>query len=122
MTLKTPSQEGIALFFPEPPKLSGEDLGVKFRQGGVEYFLEAARVIAITPPLKVSPMPGQPGRGVTFWRGLALEVRGNAAMSAAGFVQIRGKRGSYLLASEIVPAALSRSQIGEGITLFPEDE
>lgn len=122
MSSKTPSQEGIALFFPEPPKLAGEDLGVKFRQEGIDYFLEAERVMAITPPLNVSPMPGQPGRGVAFWRGLALEVRGRTAMPAAGFVQVRGKKGGYLAASETVPAAVSRSEIGVTITRFPEDE
>ena len=122
MSAKTPSQEGIALYFPEPPKSSGEDLGVQFRQRGVDYFLEAERVLSITPPLSVSPLPGRAGDGVAFWRGLALEVRGGSAMPAAGFVEVRGKRASFLLASETVPAAVSRIKIGDTVARFPEGE
>ena len=116
------AREGILRFFPEPPSHSTEDLGVVFRLGGRDYFLDASRVVEITGALPVSRIPGAQGRGVSFWRGKAHEVRATAFEGAAGFVLVRGGHGDFFVASEVRPLAAFRRDLPADCENYPEEE
>ena len=115
------ARDAILQFFSEPPEYATRDLGVLLLFGGKEYFLEAARIVEITGPLPVSRLPGRRGRGVSFWRGKAHEVLGEAFDAARGFVLARGPHGDFFIASEIPPRGVSRRSLDAGVESFPED-
>lgn len=117
----TTARDAILQFFPEPPEYATRDLGVLLRFGGKDYFLEAARIVEITGPLPVSRLPGRRGRGVSFWRGMAHEVLGEAFEAARGFILVRGAHGDSFIASEIAPRGVTRRSLDASIESFPED-
>ena len=73
---ESPARRAIARYFPEPPALTPEDLGLMFRHAGRNVFLPAEAVVEITPAVLFSRFPGAPDLGIALWRGRALEVRG----------------------------------------------
>jgi hypothetical protein len=103
------AREAILKFFREPPRLTAADLGILFETGGKEFFLDAADVVEITPPLPVSALPGSP-HGVAFWRGRAVEVRG-APERAHHLLLVRGRPQDFFVVSENRPAAVSRADV-----------
>jgi hypothetical protein len=105
------ARDAILRYFREPPSLSPPDLGIVFRTGGVEWFVEASAVVEITPPLPVSALPGSP-YGVAFWRGRAIEVRG-AASGGGNFLLLRRDQGEYFVVSDTRPMAASRGEAPE---------
>lgn len=101
------AREAILTYFREPPRLTVDDLGILFRTGGEELFLEAADVVEITPALPVSSLPASP-HGVAFWRGRAVEVRGVPAV-ASHLVLVRGRPQDFFVVAEGRPSAVSRA-------------
>ncbi len=115
------AREAILRFFAEPPEYATEDLGILVRVRGRDYFLEAARIVEITGTLAVSRLPGTRGRGVSFWRGKAPEVIGEAFESAGGFVLVRGGHGNYFLASDTPPRGAARRDLDRDLESYPEE-
>ena len=101
------AREAILRYFREPPRLTVEDLGILFRTGGEEFFLEAADVVEITPPLPMSSLPASP-HGVAFWRGRAVEVRGEPSR-ARHLILVRGRPQDFFVVAEGRPSAVSRA-------------
>lgn len=116
------AREAILRYFPDPPTYSAEDLGVLLRLSGRDYFVEVARVLEITASLPVSRLPGLRGRGISFWRGSAHEVRGESFEEARGFVLIKRARGDFFIASETDPVAISRKEMAVEAENYPEEE
>ncbi len=115
------AREAILRFFAEPPEHASEDLGVLVRVRGLDYFLEADRSAEITGALPVSRLPGSRGRGVSFWRGKAHEVIGEAFETAQGFVLVRGAHGQFFIASESAPRGAARKELDASIQSYPEE-
>jgi len=111
------AREAILRYFREPPRLTVEDLGILFRTGGEEFFLEAAEVVEIAPPLPISSLPASP-HGVAFWRGRAVEVRGSSA-PARHLILVRGRPQDFFVVAEDRPSAVSRADV-PGAALYRE--
>jgi hypothetical protein len=111
------AREAILKYFREPPRLTVEDLGILFRAGGEELFLAAGDVVEITPPLPISSLPGS-SHGVAFWRGRAIEVRGEPSR-ARHLLLVRGNPLDFFVVAEDRPSAVSRADVA-GTVLYRE--
>jgi hypothetical protein len=114
------ARDAIVRFFPEPPDYSTHELGILFRFQGRRLFVDAHRVVEITPPVPTSPLPGEAGRGVAFWRGGAHEVRTGTAPAVA-FLLLKTEGREFFVASEENPRAVRRKELPAGVEDLPEE-
>ena len=105
------AREAILRYFREPPPLTPEDLGIVFTAEGKAFFLDASEIVEITPALPVSALPRTP-HGVAFWRGRAIEVRGESSR-AHSLLLLRGDPQDFFVVADARPRAVSRAEVPE---------